>query len=123
MNGKISLTYPDAISEGILNDQLRVRVIVSDANCLPSQPDSEILNQLRLAASTPLHPLAGQAAMYSRTGPEKSVLLGNSKGWYAPRCPQSHSSQLAVTVLPASTSQVNTLDGAERPPQATIGLQ
>jgi hypothetical protein len=61
------VTYPAASSEGMLKDQLLVRVMVSDANSLPSQPASEILNHCRLEASTPSHPPEGQPKFELRT--------------------------------------------------------
>jgi hypothetical protein len=130
------VTYPAASSEGMLKDQLLVRVMVSDANSLPSQPASEILNHCRLAASTPSHPprgepeirtrdiadlLLGQAAMYSMTGPKGQHIHLSSMHGGLPRCPQSQESQLALMVAPARTSQVWTSLPADIPPQATIG--
>jgi hypothetical protein len=44
VTSKKGRTYPDAISVGIWKVQALVREMVSDANSLPSQPASEILN-------------------------------------------------------------------------------
>ena len=48
------IAHPEAISDGILKDQLSCSLIVVDGHLDPSQDASLILNQSRDAGSTPL---------------------------------------------------------------------
>ena len=66
------VSYPGAISDGMPKDHLSVFTIVSEAQVVPSLVLSSILNHLSESAETPSQPLAGQAAMYSMTGPAVS---------------------------------------------------
>jgi hypothetical protein len=62
------VTYPAGISSGMVNSHFLVAAIVSAAQAPPSKEASEILNQVREAASIPSHEVP-QDAMYSMTGP------------------------------------------------------